>query len=119
MSPQMQIKLLRFLNDGTFRRVGEEHEVKVDVRVICATQKNLLELVKEGKFREDLYYRLNVLTLTIPPLREHQEDILPLTRDFVKRFSEEQGCEEPRLAPELGQFLCAYHWRATSASCVM
>ncbi|CAM7314743.1 transcriptional regulator TyrR [Morganella morganii] len=110
MSPQMQIKLLRFLNDGTFRRVGEEHEVKVDVRVICATQKNLLELVKEGKFREDLYYRLNVLTLTIPPLREHQEDILPLTRDFVKRFSEEQGCEEPRLAPELGQFLCAYHW---------
>lgn len=69
MSPQMQIKLLRFLNDGTFRRVGEEHEVKVDVRVICATQKNLLELVKEGKFREDLYYRLNVLTLTIPPLR--------------------------------------------------
>lgn len=73
----MQIKLLRFLNDGTFRRVGEEREVKVDVRVICATQKNLPELVAQKKFREDLYYRLNVLTLTIPPLRERQEDILP------------------------------------------
>lgn len=69
MSPQMQTKLLRFLNDGTFRRVGEDHEVHVDVRVICATQKNLIELVQRGEFREDLYYRLNVLTITVPPLR--------------------------------------------------
>lgn len=68
MSPRMQTKLLRFLNDGTFRRVGEDHEVHVDVRVICATQKNLIELVQKGLFREDLYYRLNVLTLYLPPL---------------------------------------------------
>ncbi|MBI0786531.1 transcriptional regulator TyrR, partial [Escherichia coli] len=68
MSPRMQAKLLRFLNDGTFRRVGEDHEVHVDVRVICATQKNLVELVQKGMFREDLYYRLNVLTLNLPPL---------------------------------------------------
>lgn len=68
MSPRMQTKLLRFLNDGTFRRVGEDHEVHVDVRVICATQKNLVELVQKGLFREDLYYRLNVLTLNLPPL---------------------------------------------------
>ena len=70
MSPRMQTKLLRFLNDGTFRRVGEDHEVHVDVRVICATQKNLVELVQKGLFREDLYYRLNVLTLNLPPLRD-------------------------------------------------
>lgn len=62
MSPRMQIKLLRFLNDGTFRRVGEEHEVHVDVRVICATQKNLVELVQRGEFREDLYYRRQALS---------------------------------------------------------
>lgn len=79
MSPRMQTKLLRFLNDGTFRRVGEDHEVHVDVRVICATQKNLIELVQKGLFREDLYYRLNVLTLYLPPLRDCPQDIMPLT----------------------------------------
>ncbi|KLN97301.1 transcriptional regulator TyrR [Moellerella wisconsensis] len=110
MSPQMQIKLLRFLNDGTFRRVGEEHEVKVNVRVICATQKNLLELVAQKKFREDLYYRLNVLTITIPPLRERQADILPLTEMFIRRFSEEQGMEKPTLSSDLLAHLASYSW---------
>jgi len=110
MSPQMQIKLLRFLNDGTFRRVGEEREVKVNVRVICATQKNLPELVAEKKFREDLYYRLNVLTLTIPPLRERKEDILPLTKTFVASFSKELHIAEPKLAPSLIEFLSSYYW---------
>ena len=95
MSPRMQTKLLRFLNDGTFRRVGEEHEVHVDVRVICATQKNLTELVQRGEFREDLYYRLNVLTITIPPLRERPQDIMPLTELFVARFADEQGVARP------------------------
>ncbi|MCG3472134.1 transcriptional regulator TyrR [Xenorhabdus bovienii] len=110
MSPQMQIKLLRFLNDGTFRRVGEDNEVKVDVRIICATQKNLVELVQKGEFREDLYYRLNVLTITLPPLRERQADIMPLADFFVTRFAEEQGLEKPKLAHELEHFLCSYHW---------
>ncbi|HBO25106.1 MULTISPECIES: transcriptional regulator TyrR [unclassified Providencia] len=110
MSSQMQIKLLRFLNDGTFRRVGEEREVKVNVRVICATQKNLPELVAEKKFREDLYYRLNVLTLTIPPLRSRKEDILPLTKVFVSSFSKELNISEPKLASSLLESLNRYYW---------
>ncbi len=110
MSPRMQTKLLRFINDGTFRRVGEEHEVHVDVRVICATQKNLTELVQRGEFREDLYYRLNVLTITIPPLRERPQDIMPLTELFVARFADEQGVARPKLAGDLGSFLSKYGW---------
>ncbi|EEB45093.1 Sigma-54 interaction domain protein [Providencia alcalifaciens DSM 30120] len=110
MSPQMQIKLLRFLNDGTFRRVGEEHEVKVNVRVICATQKNLPELVEQKKFREDLYYRLNVLTLTIPPLRERSEDIKPLTKMFVANFAKELHIAEPKISPALIESLNSYYW---------
>lgn len=110
MSPRMQTKLLRFLNDGTFRRVGEEHEVHVDVRVICATQKNLIELVQRGEFREDLFYRLNVLTLHLPPLRERPLDILPLTEMFVARFADEQGIPRPRLSPQLNGLLTRYNW---------
>ncbi|MBI3310713.1 transcriptional regulator TyrR [Serratia quinivorans] len=110
MSPRMQTKLLRFINDGTFRRVGEEHEVHVDVRVICATQKNLIELVQRGEFREDLYYRLNVLTITLPPLRERPQDIMPLTELFVARFADEQGVARPKLSNDLGSFLSKYGW---------
>lgn len=110
MSPRMQTKLLRFLNDGTFRRVGEEHEVHVDVRVICATQKNLTELVNRGEFREDLFYRLNVLTLNLPPLRERPQDIMPLTELFVARFADEQGVARPKLSPQLNAFLSRYTW---------
>ncbi|MFS2225718.1 transcriptional regulator TyrR [Pantoea sp. B65] len=110
MSPRMQTKLLRFLNDGTFRRVGEEHEVHVDVRVICATQKNLTEMVHRGEFREDLFYRLNVLTINLPPLRDRPQDILPLTEMFVARFADEQGVARPRLSPQLNAFLTRYNW---------
>lgn len=110
MSPRMQTKLLRFLNDGTFRRVGEEHEVHVDVRVICATQKNLTELVNRGEFREDLFYRLNVLTLNLPPLRDRPQDIMPLTELFVARFADEQGVARPKLSPQLNAFLSRYTW---------
>lgn len=110
MSPRMQTKLLRFLNDGTFRRVGEDHEVNVDVRVICATQKNLVELVQKGLFREDLYYRLNVLTLMLPPLRDCPQDIMPLTELFVARFADEQGVERPKLANDLSSVLTQYGW---------
>ncbi|KAA9001990.1 transcriptional regulator TyrR [Affinibrenneria salicis] len=110
MSPRMQAKLLRFLNDGTFRRVGEDQEVHVDVRVICATQKNLLELVQRGEFREDLYYRLNVLTMVLPPLRERPADIIPLAELFVARFADEQGMPCPRLTPDVSQLLTQYGW---------
>ncbi|MFK3658946.1 transcriptional regulator TyrR [Scandinavium sp. NPDC088450] len=110
MSPRMQVKLLRFLNDGTFRRVGEDHEIHVDVRVICATQKNLVELVQKGLFREDLYYRLNVLTLNLPPLRDRPQDIMPLTELFVARFADEQGIARPKLASDLNTVLTRYGW---------
>ncbi|AIR01681.1 TyrR family transcriptional regulator [Pluralibacter gergoviae] len=110
MSPGMQTKLLRFLNDGTFRRVGEEHEVHVDVRVICATQKNLVELVQKGLFREDLYYRLNVLTLNLPPLRDRPQDIMPLTELFIARFADEQGIARPKLSADLNMVLTRYGW---------
>ncbi|MEH0876145.1 transcriptional regulator TyrR [Pectobacterium cacticida] len=110
MSPQMQTKLLRFLNDGTFRRVGEDHEVHVDVRVICATKKNLLELVQRGEFREDLYYRLNVLTLILPPLSERPADIMPLAARFAARFAEEQGIARPTFSAEVAHFLPRYGW---------
>ncbi len=110
MSPRMQVKLLRFLNDGTFRRVGEDHEVHVDVRVICATQRNLVELVQKGIFREDLYYRLNVLTLDLPPLRDRSQDIMPLTELFVARFADEQGVPRPKLSADLSNVLTRYSW---------
>ncbi|SFM96198.1 transcriptional regulator of aroF, aroG, tyrA and aromatic amino acid transport [Izhakiella capsodis] len=110
MSSRMQTKLLRFLNDGTFRRVGEEQEVHVDVRVICATQKNLLALVQRGEFREDLYYRLNVLTLNLPALRERPQDIIPLSEMFVARFADELGITCPRLSAPLMALLSGYSW---------
>ncbi|UYU30247.1 transcriptional regulator TyrR [Siccibacter colletis] len=110
MSPRMQTKLLRFLNDGTFRRVGEDSEVHVDVRVICATQKNLVELVQKGAFREDLFYRLNVLTLNLPALRDRPQDIMPLTEMFVARFADEQGIARPKLSADLSTTLTRYTW---------
>ncbi len=110
MSLRMQTKLLRFLNDGTFRRVGEEYEVHVDIRVICATQKNMTELVQRNEFREDLYYRINVLNITIPPMRARPQDIMPLTELFVARFADEQVVALPRLANDLGSFLRQYAW---------
>jgi transcriptional regulator of aroF, aroG, tyrA and aromatic amino acid transport len=110
MSPSMQNKLLRFLNDGTFRRVGEDQEMHVNVRVICATQKNLLEMVHKGQFREDLYYRLNVLTLNLPPLRERPEDIIPLTKLFIANFCDEQDVAHPKLATDLLTVLTQYAW---------
>jgi transcriptional regulator of aroF, aroG, tyrA and aromatic amino acid transport len=112
----MQTKLLRFLNDGTFRRVGEDHEVHVDVRVICATQKNLVELVQKGLFREDLYYRLNVLTLYLPPLRDCPQDIMPLTELFVARFADEQGSRGRSSPPISVRCLPATAGPATFAS---
>ncbi|GKX54688.1 TyrR family transcriptional regulator [Leminorella grimontii] len=110
MSPKMQSKLLRFLNDGTFRRVGEDKEVHVDVRVICATQKSLFNLVSQGVFREDLYYRLNVLTLTLPPLRERVPDIMPLAEQFITLFADQLGITKPRLSPDITPLLTQYGW---------
>ncbi|MFD2645236.1 sigma-54-dependent transcriptional regulator [Pseudomonas japonica] len=94
MSPYLQAKLLRFLNDGSFRRVGGAGEVRVNVRVVCATHRDLENMVLEGAFREDLYYRLNVLNLRVPPLRERGRDILLLAEHFLA-----QACAQIRRAP--------------------
>ncbi len=110
MSHHLQIKLLRFLQDGTFRRVGEEHEIHVDVRVIASTRHNLAKLAEEGKFREDLFYRLNVLTLPIPSLRERPSDIQPLLDLFVTKHCFKLAMPKPDYAPGLVDQLTQYPW---------
>jgi transcriptional regulator of aroF, aroG, tyrA and aromatic amino acid transport len=110
MSPRMQTKLLRFINDGTFRRVGDDNQIKVDVRIICVTRRNLYSLVKQGLFREDLYYRLNVLALHIPPLRERHDDILLLAQFFITEFAHKQGIAPPKIAHNLASVLLNYLW---------
>lgn len=86
LTPSVQAKLLRFLQDKEYERLGESRVRKADVRIIAATNASLESRVSEGRFREDLYYRLNVITLTIPPLRERREDIFPLAGDFLAHF---------------------------------
>lgn len=84
---QTQIKLLRALQFGEFERVGGNQTIKIDVRVIAATNRNLEELIKKGEFREDLYYRLNVVTIHIPPLRERKADLPVLIRHFIEKYA--------------------------------
>ena len=96
----MQVKLLRVLQDKEVYMVGSSRRREVDVRVLASTNKNLLELVKKGLFREDLYFRLNVVTIELPPLRERGDDILLLTRHFSKKFSKELGRPTPHFSDE-------------------
>jgi two-component system response regulator HydG len=110
MSMSMQVKLLRVLQDKEVCMVGSPRTRKVDVRVLAATNKDLSGLVKKGLFREDLFYRLNVITILMPPLRERGDDILLLTRHFIARFSAEAGKTPPRLSDEAIQSLYNYDW---------
>lgn len=110
MSPQLQVKLLRVLQDGKFRRVGDDKEIKVDVRFICTTQKDLGLMIQDGLFREDLYYRLNVLSLVIPPLRERKSDIVPLAETFLKQHSVKLGRKVPKLTKSCVDYIQAYPW---------
>ncbi len=110
MSPRLQVKLLRFLQDGGFRRVGSDEEVYLDVRVICATQVDLSQLCARGEFRQDLYHRLNVLSLHIPPLRECLDGLAPLVEHFLDQASRQIGCPLPQLAPAAMERLSHYHW---------
>ena len=105
-----QIKLLRVLENHTFERVGGSQTIQTDVRVIAATNRDLKALVKEGRFREDLYYRLNVVGVEIPPLRVRREDIPPLLNHFLQRFSEENGKRIAGFGPDALQLLSAYSW---------
>ncbi|MBI3932208.1 MAG: sigma-54-dependent Fis family transcriptional regulator [Acidobacteria bacterium] len=109
-SPAMQVKLLRSLQDRKIRRVGGTAEVEVDVRLVAATNRPLESLVRERRFREDLYYRLNVIPIRIPPLRERREDIPLLTEHFLGRFSEEMGKSVTRISSEAMGKLQAYSW---------
>lgn len=110
MSAHLQIKLLRFLQDGNFRRVGAEDEMHVDVRIIASTKHNLAELSEAGMFREDLYYRLNVLTLSIPPLRKRSNDVAPLLDLFVTKHAQQLGIDKPELDEGLVDALASYQW---------
>lgn len=105
----LQVKLLRVLQERNFKRIGGTKEINVDVRVIAASNKNLLELVKTGKFREDLYYRLNVVPLKIPPLRERKEDIIALARHFLQHFNNKYVFEKI-LSAELIDVMEKYDW---------
>ena len=107
---QLQAKLLRFLDSGEFRRVGGNKPLNVDVRLIAATNKTLHEVVKQGGFREDLYYRLNVINIAVPPLRERKEDIPELAAHFIQKYSARMGKAVKRLSPEALETMHAYDW---------
>ena len=110
MSPAMQGKLLRVLQEGEFHRVGGERPEKVDVRVLVATNKNLTELVESGKFRKDLFYRLSVVRLHLPPLRERREDIPLLLRHFLEKAAQPTGGAVKTIEPAALAKLCRYGW---------
>lgn len=110
MSSTLQAKLLRVIEDGSFRRVDDEDEIKVNVRIISSTKLDLLMLVAEGKFREDLYYRLNVFGVSIPPLRNRHSDILPLVEFFITKFSIRNNCDVMALSDDCRDFIEHYPW---------
>ena len=110
LSLALQPKLLRVLETQTFRRIGGQKEMRVDVRFVAATHRNLPDMVKAGTFREDLYYRLNVGAIDVPPLRERKEDILPLARHFLARTAPAAGVGTIDLADSAGPCLIAYEW---------
>jgi DNA-binding NtrC family response regulator len=110
MTPGLQAKLLRFLEEKTFKRVGGLADIRVDVRVIAATHRDLGQLVREGRFREDLYYRLQVMPIVLPPLRERQGDVPRLSRFFVDRFNREFRKHVQTISPAAMKMLDEYGW---------
>lgn len=110
LSLPMQAKLLRVLQEKTFERVGGSRPVKVDLRIIAATNRDLPEMVEKGTFREDLFYRLNVFPITIPPLRDRGSDVILLADHFVAHFAQETGREAKRISTPALNMLMAYHW---------
>jgi DNA-binding NtrC family response regulator len=110
VSPAVQVKLLRVLQNGEIRRIGGAENFHVDVRVLAATNKDLYQQVKTKAFREDLFYRLNVITITLPPLRERKDDIPLLTYHFLKKFGEKTGKKAARISVDTLQTLEEYRW---------
>lgn len=110
LSPVMQVKLLRVLQEGEFMRLGGTRPIRVNVRILAATNRHLEEAIREGRFREDLFYRLNVIALTLPPLRERREDIPELVAHYVESLSKETARGAVSVAPEAMARLQAYGW---------
>jgi transcriptional regulator with GAF, ATPase, and Fis domain/tetratricopeptide (TPR) repeat protein len=110
MSAAMQVKLLRFMQSGEMRQLGSSHDMKVDVRVVAATNKSLEALVKRGAFREDLFYRVNVVAVVVPPLRERREDIPELARHFLEKFSGEMKLGNKSLTKKAMELLLDHPW---------
>jgi transcriptional regulator with PAS, ATPase and Fis domain len=110
LDANLQAKLLRVLQERTLERVGGTREIEVDVRVVAATNRNLLRMVGEGRFREDLYYRLNLFPVALPALRERPADILPLATAFFQRAKRRLGKPLASISPEAAHLLRAYHW---------
>lgn len=110
MSLRVQTKVLRVLQDGEFQRVGGKETLKADVRIIAATNKNLREMLREGSFREDLYFRLNVFPIEAPPLRERPEDVALLAQHFIQRFCRRNNRRIPEVQPEVYAALKKYPW---------
>jgi two-component system NtrC family response regulator len=108
MSLNVQAKLLRVLQEKEFQRVGGNSNIKVDVRIIASTSMNLMEAIEEGKFREDLFYRLNVIPIELPPLRDRKEDILDLIHYFIKKYDIQSKIDD--ITPEAMKLLKNYHW---------
>ncbi len=110
MSMDMQAKILRVLQDRRFMHLGGTTEIQVDVRIVAATNVNLQQAVKDGRFREDLFYRLNVISLELPPLRQRREDVPLLAQHFLRYYAAENGTEAPSLSPEALRILMDYEW---------
>jgi len=112
ISAEMQTRLLRFIEDRKIRKIGDINEIPVDCRIVAATNSDLPESIKKGSFREDLYYRLRVVTLNIPSLKDRREDIPELTQYFISNFNKhyESSGKEVKLAPETLEWLCRYPW---------
>jgi len=110
MSAVMQVKLLRVLQERKFRRVGGLEELTADIRVIAATNQNLSKAVAEGRFREDLYYRINVIPISLPPLRERREDIPLIAEHFLAKYTEQMGKSVTGISREALDLLMRYDW---------
>lgn len=110
MTPQLQAKLLRVLQDGKFQRVGGTKEIQVNVRILCATHADIPKAIAEGKFRHDLYYRINTVQIVLPALREHREDVVLLARHFLTRFATMMGKDIRKIGPAAVDQLMSHAW---------
>jgi two-component system response regulator PilR (NtrC family) len=106
----MQSKLLRAIQERSFRRIGGNEDISIDVRIVCASKRNLEEEMKAGRFRDDLYFRLNVIQIVVPPLRERREDVPVLTQHFLDKFAKQMGKQVSRIDGEAMRALLAYEY---------